>query len=68
MKFSKFVVVLCIVTVHAFVATVFYFNWCGVEVQTELIVSFMSAIGVELMSLAWVTSVDKKNMNNKEVN
>jgi hypothetical protein len=60
-KFSKIIVVLCIITVHAFAATVFYFNWHGIEVQTELIVSFISAVGVELMSLAWVTAVERKN-------
>ena len=57
-KFSKFIVVLSIVSIYAYTATVLMFCWFGKFVPSELTVAYYSFFAVEMMALAWKTKGD----------
>lgn len=59
-KFSKFIVVLSIVSIYLYTATVFIFSWFGKFVPSELTVAYYSFFAVEMMALAWKTKDDGK--------
>ena len=54
-KFSKFIVVLSIVSIYLYTATVLIFCWFGKFVPSELTVAYYSFFAVEMMALAWKT-------------
>ncbi len=53
-RFSKFIVVLSILTILAYTATVLYFAWHNVFVPDSLTYSFYGAFAVELSALAGI--------------
>jgi hypothetical protein len=57
-KFSKFIVVLSIVSIYAYTATVLIFAWFSKFVPSELTVAYYSFFAVEMMALAWKTKGD----------
>ena len=59
-KFSKFIVVLSIVSIYLYTATVLIFCWFGKFVPSELTVAYYSFFAVEMMALAWRTKDDGK--------
>jgi hypothetical protein len=60
-KFSKFIVVLSIVSIYVYTATVLMFAWFGKFVPSELTVAYYSFFAVEMMALAWKTKGDGDN-------
>lgn len=68
MRFSKFVVILCIATIHLFTAIVLVFAWYGKEVPTQLIVSFFAVVGTEFVALAWIRAVEQKTKKENDQN
>lgn len=56
-RFSKFVVFYCLLISPIFTATVMFFNWHGIHVQTEIIIFFGAGFLGHLFTLAWVTVV-----------
>ena len=60
-KFSKFIVVLSIVSIYLYTATVLIFCWFGKFVPSELTVAYYSFFAVEMMALAWKTKGDGDN-------
>ena len=59
-KFSKFVVILTVISIYAYTATVLIFSWFGKIVPSELTVAYYSFFSVEMMALAWKTKGDEK--------
>ena len=59
-KFSKFIVVLSIVSIYLYTATVLIFCWFSKFVPSELTVAYYSFFAVEMMALAWRTKDDGK--------
>ena len=57
-KFSKFIVVLTILSIYAYTGTVLLFCWFGKFVPSELTVAYYSFFAVEMMALAWKTKGD----------
>jgi len=53
-RYSKSVVLLCIVTIIAFTVTCLVFYWHEREVDAVLIASFFACFGLEFGSLAFV--------------
>ena len=59
-KFSKFIVLLSIISIYLYTATVLIFCWFGKFVPSELTVAYYSFFAVEMMALAWKTKDDGK--------
>lgn len=59
-RFSKFVVFYCLILGPIFTSVVLFFNWCGIQVQVEIILFFGTVFLGHLFSLAWVTVVKSR--------
>ncbi len=59
-KFSKFIVVISILTILAYTATALYFTWYGKYIPDSLTYSFFAAFAVELSALAGIRIKENK--------
>lgn len=65
-RFSKFIVVLSILTLLAYTIAVLVFYWHGKQVPDSLKYSFFGAFAVELSALAWRTKTESKKQTKEE--
>ena len=59
-RFSKKIVIVSILTILAYTATVLYFTWYGRYVPDSLTYSFFAAFSVELSALAGIRIKENK--------